>query len=60
MTCGSVARSQPPVSSSEDKDAKDCDIVVGGGSWTLIVLERHLGIGIDNFTGHQIQWHCYK
>lgn len=48
VTCGSVVRSQPPESSSEDNEAKDAAAEVGGKMRTLMLLDRHLGIGIDS------------
>ena len=50
VTCGSVVRSHPDDSSSEDREAKDADAGLGGNIPTEMVLERHLGIGIDSYS----------
>lgn len=49
VTCGSEVRSHdPPSSSTEEREAKEADVLVGGNIRSLILLCKHRGIGIES------------
>jgi hypothetical protein len=48
VTCGSEVRSQEPASSSDESEANDWDVVDGGKIRSLMLLERHRGMGMES------------
>lgn len=48
VTWGSEVRSHEPESSSEEREEKDAVAAWGGGKiWSLIVFDKHLGVGME-------------